>query len=359
MLSESDSAAVSASIARWISDVGDVRQVVRMTFLINPQEILLELPVAAALPADNAASLLAAVFRRGWPANPGQASLLEIMLEALIQTRAELALQPIRLAVQQRVDPYAAHFQSRWLLAGQPFFDRALIRNSLQTVLATVDTPILLVNGPRFSGKSYTGEFISYLAAQDMPNLNFVMVRVKTDNSASYTLEDLALELTALVSTETPLQAGNGSSRARIACNWIVRNLARQQGTWVLVLDGLGDPNLPSDVRQLVECLSDTVLLPQFVKRMRLILLDYAPLLPGNGARRSLEEVLPAPTAVDVPDIEDCLHARNAWIAAGGTNAKPIDPAAIPQLAGALIAQCPTEPEKRLSFLCSKLGRLT
>lgn len=358
MLTREETTKVTAYLADHLGPTGDIRVLIQTVFAPEHKAILLAMPTNIPGIEDQAHWLVQYCLASRWPPDPARASLLELLLARVISIGGVGALGPLRDRVNQRVDPNAEVFQARWVIANQPFFDRVGTRDAIRKLLEGVTHPILRINGPDGSGKSYTLELLAHLSEQGPPHVRFTWAAVEPDNAPSYTLEELAETLTLPMLIEEPMPPRSTSSYAKALCLWIIRNTMRQPGVWVLVLDGFGNENVRGEVRQLVEALSAQVLAPEIVKRVRLVLIDYKPALPGNLGARTLDDRLPDPMAISAEDVQECLVAYNDRRRQQGQLTMVIEPGEVGTLAANLLGRAPAAPAERLRSLYNELCSL-
>jgi hypothetical protein len=358
MLTRDEILQVQSILADFLGLGTSIRNLIQVVYPTVSQPILLALPTDLSNVNEQSSWLVRYLVATGWPIAPAAPSHLEELLEYLIPNAPAPALQPLWQRVHNRIDPHDPVFDSHWLLADLPFLDRRPIRASVRQLIADFNRPILRVNGPRYSGKSYTIEYLNYLAAEGPPHLNFASSAVKPENAPSYDPVLLAEELTLSMQTDGSVPEPTSSSYARTLSNWIVRNTLRQQGLWIFALDGFGDENLPLTVRQLVDSLAEQVLITSVSRRLRLVLIDHSRALPGNGDFRSIPEQVPPPANITAADIEDCIVEHNRRRLANPAGRTHFNPSEIPALASGLLSKSPPQPEARLAFLKARLNQL-
>lgn len=86
------------------------------------------------------------------------------LLERLLPNDPTVAaiVQRLRVPPPSSMDP----FDALVLISKLPFLERQRTRAALRLFLQTTPTrPVVVVNGPRRAGKSYTGEFIDHVPA--------------------------------------------------------------------------------------------------------------------------------------------------------------------------------------------------
>jgi hypothetical protein len=355
MLTSDEVKTVTDHLATHLGPTGNIRVLIQTVFAPDHTTILLALPDNIPGIGDQAGWLIQYCLTSRWPPDPAKASLLELLLVRLIDIGGVGDLAPLRNRVNSRVDPNDEIFQARWVIGNQPFFDRGNTRQAIRRLLSGVTYPILRINGDVGSGKTYTLELVKHLAVQGPPNVHFTSTSVESKNAASYTIEELAEELTLPMMINEPKPQRSTSAYPKSLALWIIRNTLRQQGVWVLALDGFGDENANPEVRQLAEALSALVLGPETVKKVRLILLDYKPQSPDNLKPRVLDDTLPNPLTVGEQDLHECLIAYNEARRQMGELSKVIEPGEVGPLAASLLGRAPATPAERLRGLNEEL----
>src|SRR5262249_3897506 len=157
---------VTEYLANHLGASGDIRTLVQTVFAPDHTAILLALPTNINRIEDQAEWLVQYFVGSRGPPEPPRGAMVELLLARLINTPGFGALAPLRDRVNQRIDPNAGIFQARWVIANQPFFDRGVTRLAIQQLIEGVTHPILRINGPNKSGKTYTFELLSHLSDQ-------------------------------------------------------------------------------------------------------------------------------------------------------------------------------------------------
>src|SRR3954462_14033781 len=102
--------------------IGPLLQVV---FSAADRRELGERPLDLNTATDQATWLADACIASRWRLNP---SLLESLLNRLVNNAGVGALAPVLTRVQQKIDPNPDPFQTFWVLANQPFLSRPELR---------------------------------------------------------------------------------------------------------------------------------------------------------------------------------------------------------------------------------------
>jgi len=247
--------------------------------------------------------------------------------------------------VKLKDDPNPDPFKSFWVMANQPFVARPDLRKAAKALLESVNQPILRVNGPSKSGKSYTTELFHFVMNTDSwPNLHVVPAKLSVGNGPTYSVEDLADELSMTLNPD-PMPKRSTSSFPKALARWLVRNVNRNTGLWIFVLDGFGQPNVQPEVTEMIRQLVEYATNPEFARKMRLLLLDYDQDLVGNWRPWTGDDG-PLPTnGVTALDLVVCLQAFNNKMQVENP-AKLIEPSAISTIADAMLAKSLTEPSQ-------------
>lgn len=292
------------------------------------------LPLDLTTVPDQAAWVVDSCLTSRWRLAP---SLLELLLTRLVNRGGKGRLAPILARVQSGIDPNPDPFTTRWVLADQPFLDRATLRVTAKQLIENVARPVLRVFGPPQSGKTYTTELFSYVMQEARPDMHVVPVKLAPGTAASYEVEELAENLTlSMVNTE-PLPARSSSSYPGTLCRWLIRNATKNTGLWVFVLDGFAQPDLKPEVVELVQLLAQQVAIPEFARKLRLILLHFDQPLTGNWRAKTIDDLLNI--HVTQQDIEDCLTEFNHRMLGRNRPEKTIKTGDIPKLAAAMLAR--------------------
>ncbi len=358
MLEQTESQRVIEALANHLANEGNVREMIRLTFSPNHKPLLLELPTDMNAPADQALLIVNQCLVSGWSLVP---SLLELLLIRLVDRAGEGWLAPIRDRVHDKIDPNVALFSTCWVVANQPFFDRSEIRKAAKNLLANNQRPILRVNGPDKSGKSYTAEYLSYVLQKARPDVYVAVAKLPKGSGPSYEVTELAEQLTLPMPENGPTPARTTASYSTALCRWIIKTAGKKPGMWVLILDGFGQKLVRSEVTELVQKLAQQILEPEISKRMRLVLLDYdLPLgdLESTWKAKTVDDAAPDPSSIKSEHLVECLNAHNERMRREGRVNKVIAPGEIARLADDLLARAPADKTLRLKALYDELFRV-
>lgn len=319
----------------------------------GPDRVALgNLPLNLNTVADQAVWVVDACLSSRWNRNP---SLLEQLLTRLINQGGIGSLAPIRARVRNGVDPNPDPFQSLWVLADQPFLARGPLRTAARSLVEDVNQPILRVNGPSLSGKTYTTELLSFVMMESRPDLHVVPVELAPGTAPMYEVEELADSLALSMSHRAAIPARSNSSYPRALVRWLISTANQNSGIWIFVLDGFGQPNVRAEVLEFIQGLAQSVSIPEHARKLRLVLLHFDQPLTGNWRARTVDDGPLLLDRVTSNDLVDCLTAFNSKMKALNKTAKMIDPAEIPKLAAGMIANWNQTPGSQLPFLYQEL----
>jgi hypothetical protein len=296
------------------------------------------LPLDLATVPDQAAWVVDSCLTSRWRLNP---SLLELLLLRLVNQGGKGRLAYLLPRVQARTDANPDPFNALWVLADQPFQDRASLRVAPRHVIENSARPILRVFGPPKSGKSYTTELFSFVMQESRPDLHVVPVQLAPGTAASYEVEELADSLTLSMEKADPLPKRSNSSYPGALSRWLIRNANRNPGVWVFVLDGFAQPDLKPEVIELVQLLAQQVAIPEFAKKLRLILLHFDQPLTGNWRAKTIDDSLQA-GGITTQDITNCLTDFNSKMLTLNHPEKMIKAEDIPVVAAQMLTRSST-----------------
>jgi hypothetical protein len=302
-----------------------------------------------------AAYILDECLRSGWTRDP---SLLESLLEYLIHSEGMGELDPILIRVRQRIDPNPNVYDSSWLLSNsRPFFDRHELRGHARLLIEEDGWPILQVRADEESfGRSYTSRFFQHLERRSPAKLHVLTAAISQDAGPSYQVEDLLDDLGSQFSNSEPMPERMGSSYPTQAARWLLRQMNRNDGFWIVVLDGFGQRPINDEVRQTVEDLAFRIPDGQHRQRIRLVLIDYQHPLPNVDAADILEETLLAAASICQADLLPCLRTWDHLRRKKGL--KGVAPDRLAALADDIVEQAPAAGKARLKTLNAKLTDL-
>ena len=341
MLTRDERDQVIADLSDHVAPPNTIGNFIKITF-VDPQDRveLGELPLDMNRVSEQASWLVDACLSSRWRRAP---SLMERLLNQLI-TAGKGGLASLLTRVQQKIDPNPDPFSTFWVLAQQPFLSRPDLRKAARNLVEGVNQPILRVNGPSKSGKTYTTELFSFVMTETRPDLHVVPVDLAPGTGPTYKVEELAESLTLTMPNTDPFPQRSTSSYPKALARWLVRNVNRNPGVWIFVLDGFGQQNVQDEVIEFIQLLAQYVIAPEFARKMRLVLLHFDKDLVGNWRAWTVDDGPLLPNGVTAQDLIDCIVAFNAKMEAQNQPAKMIAPADIPAIANDMITAATSEP---------------
>ncbi|WP_010216768.1 hypothetical protein [Sphingomonas sp. PAMC 26621] len=214
----------------------------------------------------------------GFSRNPSSLSQFVAQLAPLSEKAHILA--PIAAALRApppgMPDPYDALVIRQFV----PFIDRKPLRLAMRRLVADHDIPLLLVNGPRWSGKSFTSHFIDHLATRH-DQLEHCIVKAADDTDPPGVLEiarDMMAKLGGKPSALPPPDATNQKRWPRELANEVTAELLERTDaaprTWIIVLDVGGRQPLSLPVATFIHQLATNLTTGAGRRHHRLILID-------------------------------------------------------------------------------------
>ncbi|MDB5581550.1 MAG: hypothetical protein JWR80_6726 [Bradyrhizobium sp.] len=158
------------------------------------------------------------------------------------------------------------------------FIDRHPLRVAVKRLLTNqTPAPILVVNGPRYSGKTRTGFLIEHIG-RCRPDIRFCRIRVEEDDRPL--VEDVFQDMITRLGGDPDVlpQSTNERRWPRDLANRVGKQLKDASkdwaGNWVLVLDGFNKERLSDQIAAFVLQLASNIVevSPQ---SHRLLLIDY------------------------------------------------------------------------------------
>jgi hypothetical protein len=354
VLTNDERAAVQHAFAEALASRADPQSLIKVVFLTEASSVLLDIP-SGATPWDISAFTVNACLLSRWARDP---SLLETLLEYLVHQQGLGSFVVILARVRQRIDPNPTVYDSSWLLDNsRPFFNRHELRKHVRLLIEHNGRPILRVSADKQSfGRSYTARFFEHLEDFSPKDLHVLAAEVSRSAGPSYQVEDLLDELSTQLTNSSPLPDRVGSSYPTVAARWLLREMMRSAGLWIVALDGFGQRPLNDEVRETVEDLAYRVTVGQHRRRVRLVLLDYPHPLPNVSAADVLEETLPAAASIRQADLMPCLQAWDGLRRRNGLVG--VASGELSKLAHDMIEQAPTAGKARLATLNAQLIEL-
>jgi hypothetical protein len=155
---------------------------------------------------------------------------------------------------------------------------------------------ILVVDGPRRSGRTYTRVLIQRLAARH-GDFHVAVVDPWAVGSLPLDVSSLAGELSLRMGSSwesMPEQTGTSARWVQQLASWVLAQAARTAKRWWVVIDGLDDVEMMGpDTRAFIETLAQQIAI-QPAQRPRLALLAYPHALPASIRRETAFITLPA-----------------------------------------------------------------
>jgi len=181
--------------------------------------------------------------------------------------------------------------------------DRAALTQALgQLADRASQTKILVVNGPRGSGKSFTFQIIVRFAEQ-VQTIRLAYVDLAHDPVPGPV--DLARELAlrmGLSPDPVPPEHAQAARYVRELAIWLVGRAQASDRDWWWTLDGLSSPALPAETRDLVRALAAEV---RYASSVRLVLLDFNEPLSADVWPFVFREELPP---IGEREVRDFIH---------------------------------------------------
>jgi len=191
-------------------------------------------------------------------------------------------------------DPFSAVLLDTRL----PFLARDPARTNLRALTQSAPrSPVVVINGERLRGKSYTAEFIDHVSHY-LDRVQHCLVKLPTRQGASTGPGELARDLVARMGGDLRLQPPPHTNADRWVdelTNWVLATAAQGNVRWWVVLDGFNNRELRADTRKFISALADGLDAGVHRRRHRLILLDFdrtlLQLRPGRIALETIEDI--------------------------------------------------------------------
>ena len=195
----------------------------------------------------------------------------------------------------QSPDPFEATFVGPG--ASFSFIDRTELRIHLRSLVEDY-ARVLIVNGPRQSGKSHTWRLVSHLAQQ---NPTFLPVWVNLSDWAGEPAApaDIMMMITSQVGLANPKvdEFAHPDNQARLLANAVLSEVRKSSKPWLLVFDGIDGPRLTAEGMRFIETIAADSANRADIP-MRVVLLGYNKLLttaqwfvPEATRRESIGEI--------------------------------------------------------------------
>jgi hypothetical protein len=257
--------------------------------------------------------------------------------------------------------PQPDPFTSYWFDNGMPFLDRTQVRSGVQLLADNSGCSVLLVNGPRASGKSFTGEFIDFVAREletdqdpSVPRFEAAHLELEEGYGATYTPDVLAREIAEQMgSSRTPPTGTPGNPHwIEALVGFVLVEAKASESPWWWVFDGYKADDLNQDTRRFIHTLAKRVSRGAEARRGRVILIDYTHPITGVLPPKIKETTLGPPAGIGEVDVRDYYAAVSASLP------NPLPPEGIEDLVKDALHELP-EDERRLPELNARLQEVT
>lgn len=308
MLTRPEREAVTADLAGVLLIAPTSPQGIQSIFGDDTSIVLRDISLAGLAPNEVADRVIGVCMDDRWRRQPD--SLLEVLLSGLIGRGVDVAaLTPIRDRVRAKTDPNLGPLTSSWITADKPFFGRSKVRSVVQKLLDSSELPILMVQGVQNSGKTYTSDWLDYLASPERCDFRIVIESLEAKTGATMEPDILVESLCAKMGGEIDRSLKPGVQRyEQRLCNTLVSvALKGARRTWI-VLDGFDDPDLHEGTKTLIQLLAKSVLSGDLNRRVRLVLIDFKSKLAQVEDDRISCDGLPDPNSIQAHEIEACLQ---------------------------------------------------
>lgn len=272
-----------------------------------------------------------------------QPTWLEILLTSLVPQVLEL--QPILARLRNPPPLPPDRLEALVLATDMPFLNRRELRKRLR-VLREPNTlkPILVVSGPRQSGKTYSTMLIGHFCGgQD--SLLHCHVPLQAGMEEITGPKEIARDLVAQLGRSVismPPDNTNEDRWTRDLAIWVLSEAVATPQNWWFVLDGFSGNFVRPDARKFIVHLTDLVTRGIFARRCRVILLDFdRTALSVQPGQILLEEI----ESVEQDEIIACV---DAILKRAGQSAD------VQQIASSILQGLPTD-DTRMAVLNQRL----
>lgn len=169
-----------------------------------------------------------------------------------------------------------------YLLARQILIDRESLRNALQDLESDIGPRVLVVNGERASGKTYSSELIYYLANNSVPKHVVIYVDLDTQVQEPDAVVQFIAERIGRDSSTIPGPGQEQKMRwALRLANWLTKQIMNaESGPYWFVFDGFRERTILTETKELIEELA--ILAQTTLRQCRVVLLNYTEVLPAR-----------------------------------------------------------------------------
>jgi hypothetical protein len=346
---------IEGKLASALAKQGNPKNLIQIIFATKADHEAILIGAGSSDERALAARALDQCLLSRWSRDP---SMLESLLEYLVDSEGNGALAPILLRVRQHIEPPSV-YDSSWLLSdSRPFFDRHQLRGHVRRLIEEDGWPILRVvraDEESFGG-SYTSRFFQHLQRCSATRLRVLTAVISEDAGPSYRLEDLLGDLGSQFIKSESMPKRTSSSFPTQVARWLLRQMMRNDGLWLVVLDGFGQRPINDEVQQTVEELARRIPNGQHRERIRLVLLDYQHPLPKVDEADILDETLLPAANISPADLLPCLTTWDGLRRKQGLRGTAPDDLA--KLADDFIREAPATGRVRLETLNAKLTHL-
>ena len=248
VLRKSERDQIETEFASMLAAQANPRSLITVVFKTAADSLLLNLP-ASAMPREIASFTIAECLVSRWTLDP---SLLEMLIVYLVETRGVGSLDEVLTRVKQHIDPNPTIYDAAWVIGQRPFFDRRDFRQRVRRLIEDNGRPILRVSAVADSfGRTYSRYFLEHLEDCSPDAVHVLPVELSVGTGPSYQVIDLLDAVDAQLGADDPIPSRMSSSYPLSAALWILKQLMKRPGRWLVVLDGFGQKNsAPRSARQ-------------------------------------------------------------------------------------------------------------
>lgn len=242
-------------------------------------------------------------------------------------------------------------FETCFLRGEQPFVDRADLRDHLRNLVNGAGSRVLVVNGPPISGKSYSLEYIAYLAEALGGPFRIAFIDLREESSSAIgpdaVVRSLAHQMSLAVAS-IPTQAAQAARWVQELRDWIMGGIAQTGSSWCFIFDGFDHADVPEETRQLLKHLMSRA--HKLTPALRVILLNYTEqMLPQDIAAFVKRETVGRIGKVEVRGFFDRLITDKVIDA---------DPNVVTQAVDIVMQRLPGNSVDQLASLVAEATRL-
>jgi Cdc6-like AAA superfamily ATPase/tetratricopeptide (TPR) repeat protein len=225
------------------------------------------------------------------------------------------ALLPLLAKRGRGTLPAVNLFAAPLLRGGRPFFNRLTLRQHLRLLASPEGPRVLLVNGPRGSGKTYSCEFIFHVLTSS-PGNRYVYVDFSQFNhfhpSMFALAEEIAYQMRRPPGSMPVLSAEQMERSVNQLCNLITAEVNKGITNWWLIFDEVQDVKLAPEI---LDFIYELMFRSQSVaRRLRLILLSFDDALPPGLEAGVLREKIGPVQRDDLVEFFRELFISAGWL---------------------------------------------